>query len=93
MPDHLAVKYGNPPAIILKTLACKPDDKSISGLGALLVNEAHRIAFSKGYTEAIHALQHEDNSSTRISERYAAAKFRRYALMIKSYPDTLNEPG
>ncbi|MFC5049806.1 hypothetical protein ACFPK9_04155 [Rubritalea spongiae] len=83
IPDHAARQYGKQPAIILKTLASKPD-KALAGIGHLLVSQAHSIAKNKGYTEAIHALQHEDNEATRISERFQATKFRRYALMSKT---------
>ena len=85
VPDHAASRQGKKPAIILKTLASN-GDKSLAGIGSLLVLEAHTIAKNKGFTEAIHALQHEDNTSTRISRRCAGVKFRRYALMAKIYP-------
>jgi hypothetical protein len=84
IPDHAATQIGQKPAIILKTLASN-GDKSFAGIGSLLVLEAQAIAKNKGYTEAIHALQHEDNSSTKISMRCEAIKFRRYALMSKSF--------
>ena len=81
-PDHLARKYNQQPAIIVKTLACLPD-RQLAGLGTLLVSQVHNIAKSKGYTEAIHALQYEANSSQRISQRFNATRFRTYALMAK----------
>lgn len=84
IPDHAATQVGQKPAIILKTLASN-GDKSFAGIGSLLVLEAQAIAKNKGYTEAIHALQHEDNSSTKISMRCDAIKFRRYALMAKLF--------
>lgn len=83
MPDLIAHELGKPPAIIIKTLAALPD-RSLSGLGTVLVAEAQKIAQAKGYKEAIHALQYESNSSLRISQRFNATIFRRYALMAKS---------
>lgn len=85
IPDHAASAHGEKPAIILKTLASN-GDKALAGIGSLLVLEAQSIAKKKGHTESIHALQHEDNSSTRISQRCGATTFRRYALMAKSFP-------
>lgn len=90
IPDHAATKRGQKSAIILKTLASN-GDKSLAGIGSLLVLEAQTIAKKKGYTEAIHALQHEDNSSTKISMRCDGIKFRRYALMSKSFQS--NDPS
>ena len=84
IPDHAATKIGQKPAIIIKTLASN-GDKSLAGIGTLLVLIAQSRAKNKGYTEAIHALQHEDNSSTKISIRCDGIKFRRYALMSKSF--------
>ena len=63
-PDHLATQHGKPPAVIVKTLAALPD-RTLSGLGTVLVAKAQQIAKEKGYTEAIHAMQHENNSSLR----------------------------
>jgi GNAT superfamily N-acetyltransferase len=83
-PDHLAKQHGKPPAVIVKTLAALPD-RTLSGLGTVLVAKAQQIAKEKGYTEAIHAMQHENNSSLRISQRFNATIFRRYALMAKSF--------
>lgn len=85
MPDLLAVQAGKPPALIVKTLAALPD-RSLSGLGSLLVGQVQQTATAKGYTEAIHALQYDDNSSRRISQRFNAQVFRRYGLMAKTYP-------
>ena len=84
MPDLLALKAGKPSAIIVKTLAALPD-RTLSGLGSLLVGQVQQAAMTKGYTEAIHALQYDDNSSRRISQRFNAEVFRRYGLMAKSY--------
>ena len=83
-PDLLAIQHGKAPAVIVKTLAVLPDHH-YSGLGTVLVAKAQQIAKEKGYTEAIHALQYESNSSLRISQRFNATVFRRYALMAKSF--------
>ncbi|MCF6312156.1 MAG: GNAT family N-acetyltransferase [Verrucomicrobiales bacterium] len=84
LPDILAQTAGVAPALIIKTLASHPERK-LPGLGTLLVAEVQRRAKEKGYVEAIHALQYESNSSLRISQRFDAKIFRRYALMSKSY--------
>lgn len=70
----------DPSVLIVKTLATSPDHRA-AGLGTLLVARAHQRAKDKGYTEAIHALQYESNSSLRISQRFNAEKFRTYGLM------------
>jgi len=84
LPDLLAEQSGDAPSLIIKTLASHPDRK-LSGLGTVLVAEVQQRAKDKGYVEAIHALQYESNSSLRISQRFDAKLFRRYALMVKSY--------
>jgi len=83
MPDLSAHKYKQQPAIIVKTLATLPD-RSLSGLGTVLVATAQEGVKNKGYQEAIHALQYESNTSLRISQRFSAKVFRRYALMAKT---------
>ena len=70
----------NPQTLIVKTLATCPEHRTV-GLGTLLVAKAQQRAKEKGYTEAIHALQYESNSSLRISQRFNAHKFRTYGLM------------
>ena len=70
----------NPKTLIVKTLATSPHHRT-TGLGTLLVAQAHQRAKDKGYTEAIHALQYESNSSLRISQRFNATRFRTYGLM------------
>ena len=80
IPDLAAIELKEDPAIIVKTLAVLPD-REFSGLGTVLVANAHQKAKNKGYREAIHALQYENNSSLRISQRFNSHVFRRYALM------------
>lgn len=82
IPDLEALSRGEKPAIIVKTLAVDPASRS-AGLGNLLVNDLHRSAREKGYTEAIHALQHETNTSLKITGRHHGEFFRRYALFSK----------
>ncbi|MFK7910511.1 MAG: GNAT family N-acetyltransferase [Akkermansiaceae bacterium] len=84
MPDKTAEMLDLPKTVIVKTLAVDPN-APLAGLGSMLVAKAHTIATEKGYCEAIHALQHENNSSLRISQRFGAEIFRRYALMVKSF--------
>lgn len=84
IPDLNAQVNHQKDTIILKTLA-STRNKSHAGIGSLLVNQAHATAKKKGYKEAIHALQHEDNTSTKISARYQSSIFRRYGLMLKIY--------
>jgi GNAT superfamily N-acetyltransferase len=81
-PDLEAAARGEKPAVIVKTLAVDPEARC-AGLGSLLVDEIHLAAASKGYTEAIHALQHQSNSSLRITGRHQGRVFRRYALFSK----------
>ena len=84
MPDQSTETPDAPKTLIVKTLAVDPHAR-LAGLGSILVAKAHLMAQSKGYHEAIHALQHENNSSLRISQRFDAKVFRRYALVVKSY--------
>lgn len=71
--------YRTSHAVIVKTLAVLPE-RRFAGLGTLLVDAIQQAARSDGFTTAIHALQREDNSSLRISKRFSAEVFRRYAL-------------
>ena len=82
IPDLEALARGEKPAVIVKTLAVDPDSHC-AGLGSLLVDELHRIGWEKGYTEAIHALQHETNTSLKITGRHHGEVFRRYTLFSK----------
>ena len=82
IPDLEALRRGEKPALIVKTLAVDPEARC-PGLGSLLVDELHRSGRESGYTEAIHALQHETNRSLKITGRYQGEVFRRYALFSK----------
>lgn len=82
IPDLEAAARGEKPAIIVKTLAVDPGS-GCAGLGSLLVDELHRISREKGYSEAIHALQHESNTSLKITGRHHGEVIRRYALFSR----------
>lgn len=83
IPDLEAAARGERPALIVKTLAVDPASRS-AGLGSLLVDELHRIARGKGFTESIHALQHETNTSLKITGRHEGHPFRKYILFSKA---------
>ena len=83
IPDLAALPLGEKPALIVKTLAVDPSAHA-PGLGSLLVDELHLTGQSKGYTEAIHALQHESNTSLKITGRNKGTAFRKYALFSKT---------
>ena len=70
------------PAVIIKTLAAQRG-YHFAGLGSLLVREVHEYALELGYTEVIHALQYEHNTSLKINARCGAKTFRRYALFAR----------
>ena len=80
--DLEATLRGEKPALIVKTLAVDPASRC-AGLGSLLVDEIHQSAWRKGYTEAIHALQHETNTSLKITGRHQGNVFRRYTLFYQ----------
>ncbi len=80
--DFEAAARGEKPALIVKTLAVDPSSRS-AGLGSLLVDQVHHLAKAKGFIEAIHALQHETNTSLKITGRHQGTPFRRYTLFGK----------
>ena len=80
--DLEAEARGEKPAVIVKTLAVDPQSRS-AGLGSLLVDEVHAAALDKGYEESIHALEHESNTSRKITSRYDGRVFRNYTLFAK----------
>jgi GNAT superfamily N-acetyltransferase len=82
MPDLEAAARGESPAVIVKTLAVDPLARC-AGLGSLMVEELHRTGRDKGCREAIHALQHESNTSLKITGRHGGEVLRRYALFSK----------
>lgn len=82
IPDLNAIQAGRKPALIVKTLAVDPQSRC-GGLGGLLVDEIQQAATDAGYTQSIHALQYEKNTSLKITQRNAGRKFRQYALFQK----------
>ena len=86
IPDALAVQRGDTPSLIVKTLAVLPEHRS-HGIGTWLVDFAQSRAIDNDYSEAIHALQFESNSSLRISRRFRAQPFRKYALIAKDFSE------
>lgn len=83
LPDMLAVQRGEAADFIVKTLAVLPE-RRLAGLGSVLVERVQQSARAAGFTHAIHALQHESNSSLRITKRNGGELLRVYALYSKS---------
>lgn len=75
--------YPDQDRFIVKTVAVLPN-RIYAGLGTVLVDKIQSNAQSEGFKTAIHALQREDNQSLRISKRFDATVFRRYALFAKT---------
>jgi GNAT superfamily N-acetyltransferase len=65
--------------LFVKTLAVVPD-RRLAGLGSVLLHQVQSAAAAAGFTCAIHCLQHESNTSLRVSSRYQPTVVRRYAL-------------
>ncbi len=82
IPDLEAAARGDKPALIVKTLAVDPNSRC-AGLGSVLVELLHEAGRKAGFTEAVHALQFESNSSLKITGRHGGEVFRRYALYFK----------
>lgn len=77
--------YPERDCFVVKTVAVLPE-RRLAGLGTVLVQkiqESAERAGRAGFRQAIHALQREDNQSLRISDRFDARVFRRYALYSK----------
>ncbi len=83
LPDALAVERREEPDFIVKTLAVLPE-RRYAGLGSVLVRKVQAAAREAGFGHAIHALQHQANSSRRITDRHGGELLRRYALYSKS---------
>jgi GNAT superfamily N-acetyltransferase len=82
VPDLQQAARGRPvDTVIVKTVAVLPE-RTRAGLGSLLLATCQRTARQLGYTRAIHALMHEQNTSRNLSRRYAYP-MRRYALFGK----------
>ncbi|MBW4507312.1 MAG: GNAT family N-acetyltransferase [Scytonematopsis contorta HA4267-MV1] len=82
IPDYLEKeREKNIKTIIIKTVAILPG-RIYAGLGNLLVAQCQDIARELGYSQAIHALMHDDNPSLNLSGHYAQ-RIRRYAVFGK----------
>lgn len=68
--------------LIVKTLAVHPRWRSL-GLGSVLVHRAQTAARERGFRHAIHALQHQNNQSLKITGRDQGRKIREYGLFSK----------
>lgn len=69
--------------LIVKTLAVHPRFRHL-GLGSVLVERVHSAAREREFSAAIHALQHESNSSRKITARSRGRRIREYTLFAKS---------
>jgi GNAT superfamily N-acetyltransferase len=85
--DLEAAARGEKPALIVKTLAVDPGCRT-PGLGSLLVDEVQQMGLGKGFTEAIHALQHDANNVLKITGRHHGEILRRYALFARPIPSS-----
>jgi GNAT superfamily N-acetyltransferase len=65
--------------LFVKTLAVVPD-RRLAGLGSVLLHQVQSAAAAAGFSCAIHCLQHESNTSLRVSSRYQPEVVRRYVL-------------
>ena len=82
IPDFLQKMRGETiNTIIIKTVAIIPN-RIYAGLGNLLVAKCQQIAHNLGYSQAIHALMHDSNSSVNLSQHYAQP-IRQYSLFAK----------
>ena len=83
VPDYLQRTRGETmDTIVIKTLARHPA-RCYAGLGSYLAQVVHQRAAALGFSNAIHALMHDDNASRFISNK-TAHTFRRYALYGKA---------
>ena len=80
--DLEAAARGEKPALIIKTLAVDPGARC-PGLGSILVDEVQNLGFEKGFSTALHALQHDENTVLRITSRHHGETFRRYTLFAR----------
>lgn len=84
LPDYLEQRRtGQATTLVVKTLATHPEWRHL-GIGSVLVGQVQAAARARGFTRAIHALQHEANSSLKITRRNQGCRFREYALFARS---------
>ena len=69
--------------LVVKTLATHPHWRHL-GIGSVLVEKVQEAALARGFTRAIHALQHEANTSLKITRRSQGERFREYTLFSRS---------
>jgi hypothetical protein len=65
-----------PTTLIIKTYASK-----VRGGGRMLLDIAHHKAAELGFSQAIHALMHNDNISRNASAKHGGKIFRKYQLL------------
>jgi GNAT superfamily N-acetyltransferase len=86
VPDVLQQQRGvRLDTLIVKTVAVASSAAN-AGIGGALVALVHARARALGFTRAIHALMHEQNTSQRISRHYART-IRRYTLYWRELTD------
>lgn len=66
----------SPKTLIIKTYASR-----VRGGGRMLLDLAHHKAAELGFSQAIHALMHNDNISRNASAKHGGKIFRKYQLM------------
>jgi len=76
--DHFDKINGNK-TLIIKSMARKRDSK-FKGIGSYLAAKTIALAKEQGFKKIIHAFMIKDNASKLISEKYADAPFKTYAL-------------
>ncbi|MEM7014546.1 MAG: GNAT family N-acetyltransferase [Verrucomicrobiota bacterium] len=69
--------------LVVKTLATHPNWRRY-GLGSVLVERVQTAAKEMGFEHAIHALQHQNNSSLKITGRNSGERIREYTLYSKN---------
>lgn len=81
IPD-LANSNSDTKTVVAKTIGRVKDDR-LNGLGRRLMAECHARADKMGFTNMIHALYKDDNSSSTYSTMHGAHVFRKYAVYGK----------
>ncbi len=85
VPNLLQKNNGHAPdTLVLKTLAASARSRHV-GLGSLLLARVHAAAAEHRYRRVIHALIHDENNSTRTSQRNKSRPFRAYTLYARRF--------
>lgn len=67
-------------SVIIKSMA-KKTNSPFNGVGKYLAEKTYQVASELGYTKAIHALMHEENSSAHISKKdFTGDPYKTYSL-------------